>query len=63
MLTYSLSVRLSEAVLVGKVFQARAPFPGAGHDGHLQGERSLRRKALSMLLLLRWHDLHGAEKL
>lgn len=57
------SSRSPAAVLVSEVLQARSALLGGGHDGHLQGKWSLRRKALFMLLLLRRHDLHGPEKL
>lgn len=63
MLSSLLSSCLLAAVLVSEVLQTRPALLGTGHDGHLQGERGLRRKALFMLLLLWWHDLHGPEKL
>ncbi len=48
---------------ISEVLQACSPVPGVRHDGYLQGERSVRRKALSMFLLLWRHDLHGSEEL
>lgn len=54
---------VSPAMPASKMLQAGSSFPGAGHDGHLQRERRVWRKALSVLLLLWRHDLHGSEEL